>query len=567
MSPSDGQLLERFTSGGDQAAFEELVRRHGPMVMGVAGRLLGDRHDAEDAFQATFMVLSRRAGELRQAGSVGSWLYGVALRVAMKARRAAAARDEHERRAAAMSEAKPDADASWAALRPVLDEELARLPGKYREPLVLCYLQGRTNDEAAAELGWTKGTVSGQLARAREMLRERLVRRGVALSAAALATLVLEKSAAAVPGALAASTVKAAALAAAGKMATAGLISAQAAALTEGVLKTMFWMKVKLVAGIVFAAAAVGAGLPAAVHAVRAEEASRDAAPKPAVIAGLEISVRPAKTPFGGRDALAFAVSYKNVSDKPKDLEFESFMGSTTLYGMSFTVENAQTKAVLRSGQDRKAILPMMPTQLVAKNLAAGESFEAVVQAPGAGKAFWQEKVGGQREKAMLPLAAGKYRLTVEFDAGDLGKAGFGPLNFEVQAIDAAAEKAAEQKAVEAAKAYVLEQVATYKKINTNDEFWKAFKPEDMVKNPPRTTTADGRNFTLTFRAPTGKPGLAISITVFADADGKLPYGGNQGNAGFSFENEDPRAPVMIQSAPVMMKKMPDLIGPPQAAD
>lgn len=281
MPLSDGQLLEKFASGGDQAAFEELVRRHGPMVMGAAKRLLAGMPgaDADDAFQATFIVLARRARALRGIESLGGWLHGVAVRVALRARSEAAARGAHERRAAAMSGpgAEPDREASWAALRPVLDEELERLPGKYREPLVLCYLQGRTNEEAAATLGWTKGTVSGQLARAREALRERLERRGVTLAAAALSALLIEKASAAVPGALAAMTVKAAAGNMAAAAAGAGTVSAGAAALTEGVLKTMFWMKVKVVAGIVLAFAVLGAGVPVAVLAVRAGEEAKPA--------------------------------------------------------------------------------------------------------------------------------------------------------------------------------------------------------------------------------------------------------------------------------------------------
>src|SRR5262249_51919994 len=162
-------------------------RRHGPMVHGICRRLLGDGPDAEDAFQATFLVLVRKADSLRGYGSLGGWLHGVAVRVARKARVAAARRAFHEAQGTPMSARGDFAAVEWRDLRPVLDEELGRLPEKYRAPLVLCYLQGKTHEEAARALGCPNGTVYGRLARARARLRTRLLRRGVALSAAALA--------------------------------------------------------------------------------------------------------------------------------------------------------------------------------------------------------------------------------------------------------------------------------------------------------------------------------------------------------------------------------------------
>jgi RNA polymerase sigma factor (sigma-70 family) len=179
LDPADADLVARFALAGDEAAFGELVRRHGPMVLGVCRRLLPNRHDAEDAFQATFLLLARNAAAIRKRDAVGSWLYGTAYRVASRARGDAARRRAREGKAAAAPVYDPRVEAAWRELRPILDDELNRLPEKYRRPLVLCYLQGLTNAEAARLLGWTKGTVSGRLARARDLLRARLKRRGV----------------------------------------------------------------------------------------------------------------------------------------------------------------------------------------------------------------------------------------------------------------------------------------------------------------------------------------------------------------------------------------------------
>jgi RNA polymerase sigma factor (sigma-70 family) len=191
--PTDGELLERFVHERDDAAFEELVRRHGPMVHGVCRRLLIHAEDVEDAFQATFMVLVRKADSIRKRESAASWLYGVALRVARRARAALSRRREREQRAARPEAVHPDE--AWHELRPVLDASVALLPEKYRVLVVLCYMEGKTYEEAARLLALAKGTVSTRLTQAREMLRRHLKRRGIALSLALLATL-LERNAA-----------------------------------------------------------------------------------------------------------------------------------------------------------------------------------------------------------------------------------------------------------------------------------------------------------------------------------------------------------------------------------
>jgi RNA polymerase sigma factor (sigma-70 family) len=174
---TDCQLLKRFAGQRDQVAFAALVRRHGPMVLAVCRRVLCNAHDADDAFQATFLVLVRKAGAIARPELLANWLYGVAYRVAVKARANAARRSEHEKRAPVKAWVDPVVEATAREERSVLDAVLQHMPDQYRAPLVLCHLEGKTNAEAARMLGWPTGSISGRLARARELLRERLVRR------------------------------------------------------------------------------------------------------------------------------------------------------------------------------------------------------------------------------------------------------------------------------------------------------------------------------------------------------------------------------------------------------
>src|SRR5262245_46473131 len=192
---SDGELLDRFVTRHDNGAFETLVRRHGPMVLRTCRRALGNMHAAEDAFQATFLVLARKAASIRNRGSVGGWLYEVAYHLAIRARADAARRERHERRAPDMATVEAAGGDSHEEIQAMIDEELHRLPEKYRTPLVLCYMEGKTNTQAAKELGWPAGSMSSRLARAREMLRDRLAGRGVALSAGGLAVILGENAA------------------------------------------------------------------------------------------------------------------------------------------------------------------------------------------------------------------------------------------------------------------------------------------------------------------------------------------------------------------------------------
>jgi RNA polymerase sigma factor (sigma-70 family) len=256
----DAALLEHFLSRQEEAAFEQLMQRHGPMVLGVCRRILHDPHDAEDAFQATFLVLVRKANCITKRDLLAQWLYGVACRTAWHARTARSERQAREREAPIMPATDSTAEVDWRSLRPVLDEEIGRLPPKYRAPLVLCYLEGKTYAEAARQLGCPKGTVATRLARARDRLQTRLIRRGLALSAEALTTVLSEGVGSAdMPVGLVRTTIRAALLVGAGQTA-AGAVPAGVIALTEGVLRAMGIGRLKLLTGFLLAMALVGAG-------------------------------------------------------------------------------------------------------------------------------------------------------------------------------------------------------------------------------------------------------------------------------------------------------------------
>ena len=279
---SDARLLERFVASRDQAAFELLLRRHGPMVLGVCRRLLAQPHDAEDAFQATFLTLVRKADSIAHGAAVGSWLYQVAYRVSLRARAARAARARREQRDVDRLPA-PAAEPAWPDLRDVLDEEVNRLPARQRAAFVLCCLEGKTGEEAARELGCRPGTVSSRLTRARERLRSRLLRRG--LAPAALGVLAAgEALAVPLPGALVDSTLKAALLFATGQ-AAGGALSAQAVTLAEGVLRAMFLTKLKIAAFLLLMAGLLAVGGALTRHALEAAppaKAPKAASPAPA---------------------------------------------------------------------------------------------------------------------------------------------------------------------------------------------------------------------------------------------------------------------------------------------
>lgn len=256
----DPDLLERFVAARDEAAFTVLMERHGPMVLGVCRRALPNFHDAEDACQATFLVLARKASAVRKKTSLGSWLHGAAGRAAARLKRDHARRQHHERVVAAPAPKDPAAEVSWREVQAALDEELGHLPERYRAPLILCYLEGLTRDEAAQQLGLSAGSLHGRLERGRALLRERLIRRGLTLAAEiAAAGLGGNLARAALEPTFVVSSTKAALLLAAGQPCTEGLVEVPVLTLTQEVLKTMFLTKVKL-----GTAAVLCAGLSAA---------------------------------------------------------------------------------------------------------------------------------------------------------------------------------------------------------------------------------------------------------------------------------------------------------------
>jgi RNA polymerase sigma factor (sigma-70 family) len=261
---SDYDLLQRFLANRDEGAFRALLHRHGPMVFRVCRRVLDRDQDAEDAFQAGFLVLARRASTIRKQTSLACWLHGVAYRTALEARAGLARRRKHEAQAARAERptSLPD-DTTWAELRALLDEELEHLPARLRAPLVLCYLEGLTQDEAARRLAHSKATLRRDLDRGRELLGARLRRRGVVLSAALAGPLLSDCCAgAALPTRLIASTTEIASLLAAGRAVTAA-VSPRVAVLMQGVMRTMLFSKIKGIATMAAAVVLLGGALSA----------------------------------------------------------------------------------------------------------------------------------------------------------------------------------------------------------------------------------------------------------------------------------------------------------------
>src|SRR6516165_8752750 len=262
-SQTDNQLLQRFLANRDENAFEALVRRHGPMVLALCRRVLRDPQDAEDAFQAAFLVLVRKAASIARPELLGNWLYGVAFRTARVARAAA------EKRRAKEAEAvprEPAQECPWQELQPFLDRELNRLPAKYRIPLVLCHLEEKSRQEAARVLGLPEGTLSSRLARGRALLTRRLTRWCPSVVGEVF---LAGPGKQAIAAGLVQATTRAGMSVLASQSINTGLVSAQVASLTQGVLRSMFLTKLKIAAAVLCVASLLACAVgPAALRNV-----------------------------------------------------------------------------------------------------------------------------------------------------------------------------------------------------------------------------------------------------------------------------------------------------------
>jgi RNA polymerase sigma factor (sigma-70 family) len=299
----DGDLLTAYVTSEDPVAFEALVQRHAAMVWGVCRRTLCNDHDAEDAFQATFLILCRKAASIKPPGMVGNWLYGVARRAALKAKSLIRRRQLQEQAVAHLPARSNQSDAERLELRQFLDDELSRLPAKYRVPIVLCDLEGLTRHEACQRLGWLEGTLSGRLSRARSLLARRLLRRGFGLSAGVGATSLACPSAtsAGVPPRILA-TVLEAALLRGTDSAVLGNISATAVTLSNGIIRTMFYGTIIRTGAMLLVLATLVGGTGLVIHRVNADQ------PQGAVVRKTEQAqkqVAPAKVERNEADCIA----------------------------------------------------------------------------------------------------------------------------------------------------------------------------------------------------------------------------------------------------------------------
>jgi RNA polymerase sigma factor (sigma-70 family) len=396
----DGLLLERFAARQDQAAFTALVRRHGPMVLGVCRRVLGNAHDAEDAFQATFLILVRKAGSIRSREALGGWLHEVALRVARRARTSANNRRRHEQKVPDMPRKDFLATVVWRDLQPVLDEEVQGLPDACREAFVLCCLEGKTYEQAADELHCRAGTISRRLAKARELLRTRLARRGLVLPAGLLATALSQKAApAAVPAPLIASTVKAALLSAAGAVA-AGAIPAQVVALAEGGLKAMTTSKTKMALALLITTGLALAGAAALAQSAPAGGAD-GGQKKPAVRAaqggGLKtVAPRPDGNPPKEPDdpassKLVVSGQVLNADGKPVAAASVALVGQFKLGARGGYRREVVKKTLAEGKADREGKF-----RLSASGVSAPAYVQVIIMARASGHGITQERLSAE---------------------------------------------------------------------------------------------------------------------------------------------------------------------------
>jgi RNA polymerase sigma factor (sigma-70 family) len=293
---TDRQLLHDFVARRSEAAFTALVRRYGPLVLRVCRQVLHHAQDAEDAFQAAFLVLARQAASIRQGEALASWLHQVAFHVASKARRSAARRRGHESRVQPMTPRTAAHEPSWHEVQEVLHEEIQRLPEKLRAPFVLCVLEGKSRPEAARQLGWKEGTVSSRLARARQRLQRQLTRRGLTLSAVlAAAALAENASQASLPAALLGTTVQAALRVGSGQALAGAAGSTRIAALAAGALRALAAPRLRPLAALLLAIGLTAAGVATLGHEPRAAQPA--AAPTGAPAAPAQAAQPPGQPP------------------------------------------------------------------------------------------------------------------------------------------------------------------------------------------------------------------------------------------------------------------------------
>jgi RNA polymerase sigma factor (sigma-70 family) len=331
---SDSQLVQSALARRDEVALQAIVERHGRMVYRVCWRILQHRQDAEDAFQATFLVLAQKLRTVRKHASLASWLHGVAHRVALKAKAQAAAGRCRERHASRPESLPPD-DVTWGELRSVLDFELCQLPDKWRLPLILCYLEGRTQEESAGQLGWSKSTLRRRLEEARVAMGYRLKRRGLVWPAVLAALMVCDCTTFAAPASgVVAATVEAAAGLASGKPLAAS-VSAKIAALTEGVLKTMFIAKMRLATAVLSCTTLVTAGISGLCYTTRATEPTEN-----------RQELQPKSKPASPEDVQRLHL----LAERARELE----AAKKTLRQVEVILKNAQMKlAIAQEGYEK----------------------------------------------------------------------------------------------------------------------------------------------------------------------------------------------------------------------
>jgi RNA polymerase sigma factor (sigma-70 family) len=420
---TDLQLLRAFAADNDHLAFATLVRRHGPLVMRVCRNVLQQTQDAEDAFQATFLVLARKATSIRKGGALVSWLHGVAYRMAMNAKRHTARRRQRERRARAAEPANPSWEVAWREVQLLLDEEIQRLPERYRAPFLLCCLENRSRADVAHQLGIKEGTVWSRLAQARKLLQGRLTRRGVTLSAV-LGAAALSKcsSTAAVSDLLAETTARAAAASIAGQTTAGGFISAEVANQVKGVMRTMPVTRLKIATMLLLAGTLVAAGAGLLVRqtvAVAAEAppgkeppqsaaapaptaaaprtplaASPDTADEPVVLSGLVLG-QDGKPASGVKLYLA-----RNTFKSKADLPFnpEVFVGGSPIYLWDDPPHGVDLPLRATTG-------PAGRFSLNARRAELGYGALLVARAPGCGPDWAEVGQLAQRSNITLRLA------------------------------------------------------------------------------------------------------------------------------------------------------------------